>query len=522
VLCNNSDLKQNENEWVIDGEPVEGALIVLAKKAGFDKIVYHNKFKRKTEHPFDPDRKLMSTVYTYKGKDFVYAKGAPEMLLKKAHYYLHNGEIRPLDKKAKDKFLKKNAEYASKGLSVLGLSFKEHSGSHNMKDVENKLVFVGLVSIRDPPHLNVKKSIKECKDAGIKVVMITGDNEITATTIASELGILTEKNTLLTSEQLDELTDEEFEKIIENVTVYARTTPLQKLRIVETFQKVGHIVAMTGDGVNDSPALKKADIGIAMGENGTEVAKASSELILKDDNFTTIVKAIEGGRTIYDNIRKFIYYLLVGNLAEVLLIMFAVIVGVNLPLTALMILFINLVTSEFPALGLSVEKASKKIMKQRPRNPKEGILSDFVIMRILGTTPIIILGALSLYMWEMFTTANLAKAQTIVFATIIMFELFHAFNTKSWNSSIINKRIFSNMYVTLGVLFAFILTVIVIYLPALQNIFGTVALSIFDWVLITLVSSSIILFVELKKYVLNVEIKERRKLEIYPTRVVVD
>jgi P-type Ca2+ transporter type 2C len=518
MLCNNSDLKQDKKEWIVDGEPVEGALVVLAKKAGFEKLEYHTKFKRKTEHPFDPDRKLMSVVHTYKGKDFVYTKGAPEMLLKKAHYYLHNGEIIPLDKKAKENFIKKNSQYASKGLSVLGLAFKEHTGSHSITNVENKLVFVGLVSIRDPPHTNVKSSIEECKGAGIKVVMITGDNEITAKAIASELGIFDEKSTLLTSTQLNKLSDDEFEKIIENVTVYARATPSQKLRIVETFQKVGHVVAMTGDGVNDAPALKKSDIGIAMGESGTEVAKASSELILKDDNFTTIVKAIEGGRTIYDNIRKFIYYLLVGSLSEVLLIMLAVIVGVNLPLTALMILFINLVTSEFPALGLSVEKANENIMKQRPRNPKEGILSDFVIMRILGTTPIIILGALSLYIWEMFTTANLAKAQTIVFATIIMFELFHAFNAKCWNSSIINKRIFSNVYVIFGVLLAFILTLLVIYLPTLQDVFGTVALNTFDWVLITLVSSSIILFVELKKYALKIEINERKKLELFPTR----
>ncbi len=518
VVCNNSDLKKEKHDWVVDGEPVEGALIVLAKKAGFEKWEYQSKFQRETEHPFDPDRKLMSTVHTFRGKHFVHSKGAPEILLKKANYYLHNGRILPLDKKIRNRFLEKNKQYASKGLSVLGLAFKEHSGSHNIKNVENKLVFVGLVSIRDPPHSNVKESIKECKEAGIKVVMITGDNEITAKVIASELGIFSEKNTLLTGVQLDKLTDADFEKIIDNVTVYARATPSQKLRIVETFQKVGHVVAMTGDGVNDAPALKKADIGIAMGESGTEVAKASSELILKDDNFSTIVKAVEGGRTIYDNIRKFIYYLLVGSFSEVLLILFAVIVGVNLPLTALMILFINLVTSEFPAMGLSVEKPSKIIMKQQPRDPKEGILSDYVIMKISGTVPIIILGALSLYIWEMFTSGNIAKAQTIVFATIIMFELFHAFNAKSWNNSIINKRIFSNKYVIYGVLLAFILTIIVIYLPQLQSIFGTVALNTFDWVLITIISSSIIVFVELKKLFLRIEIKERRKLEVYPTR----
>ncbi len=517
ILCNNSELKKNKQLWSVDGEPVEGALIVLAKKAGIEKLEYNKVFQKKTEYPFDPDRKLMSTVHTYKGKEFVHSKGAPEMLLKKAQYYLHNGNILPLNKKIRNRFLEKNEQYASRGMSVLGLAFKEHLGSHDIENVENQLVFAGLISIRDPPHPNVEESIKECKEAGIKVVMITGDNEITAKAIASELGILTENNTLLTSAELDKLSDADFEKIIDHVVVYSRTTPSQKLRIVETFHRIGHVVAMTGDGVNDSPALKKADIGIAMG-SGTEVAKASSDLILKDDNFTTIVKAVEGGRTIYDNIRKFVYYLLVGSLSEVLLIMLAVIVGANLPLTALMILFINLVTSEFPAIGLSVEKPTKHIMKQKPRAPREGILSDFVILRIMGTTPLIVLGVLSLYIWEMFKSANLAKAQTIVFATIIMFELFHAFNAKSWNSSIINKSLFSNRYVIYGVLLAFTLTLTVIYLPQLQSIFGTVALIASDWILITIVSSSIIFFVELRKFALKIEMKEEEKLEIYPTR----
>ncbi|MBR9690271.1 HAD-IC family P-type ATPase [Candidatus Woesearchaeota archaeon] len=519
LLCNNSDIKQEENDWVVDGEPTEGALITLARKAGMIKLDYHSKFKRKKEHAFDSTRKIMSTVHRYKGKDFVYSKGAPEYLLKKAKHYLHEGKILKLTSKIKKRFLKKNEKYASTGCRILGLAFKEHTAeSLELKHVESELIFVGLVSIRDPPDRTTIESVKNCKDAGIKVVMITGDNEITAKTIATEIGIFTSKDSILTGQELDELSDEEFEKIIEDVSVYARTTPSQKLRIVETFQKVGHIVAMTGDGVNDAPALKKSDIGVAMGLRGSDVAKASSELILKDDKFSTIVKAVEQGRTIYDNIRKFIYYLLVGSISEVLIILFAVFAGVNLPLTALMILFINLVTSEFPAIGLSVEKPTKHIMHQKPRDPKESILNEFVIMRISATVPILIAGSLALYLWEMFNTGDVSTAQTITFATIIMFELFHTFNAKTWNHTIFSKQFFSNKILFLGVLTSLILTFTVIYFQPLQNIFGTTALNMVDWALILIVSSTVILFVELKKLFLKIELKEREKKEIFPTR----
>lgn len=519
LFCNNSDIVENKEGWQVDGEPTEGALVTLARKAGMIKLDYHTRYKRKKEHPFDPDRKIMSTVHKFKGKNFVYSKGAPEYLLKKAKHYLHDGKIMKLTPKIRESILKKNQEFAKTGCRVLGLAFKEHlNESFELHHVESELVFVGLVSIRDPPDPLTIESVKKCKEAGIRVVMITGDNEITAKTIAEEIGIYNPNDKIITGLELDNLTDEEFEPMIDDISVYARTTPSQKLRIVEALQKAGMMVAMTGDGVNDAPALKKSDIGIAMGLRGSEVAKASSELILKDDKFSTIVKAVEQGRTIYDNIRKFIYYLLVGSISEVLIIMFAIIAGINLPLTALMVLFINLVTSQFPSIGLSVEKPTSHIMDQKPRNPKESILNEFVIMRISSTVPILIAGSIALFMLELLNTGDIKKAQTITFVTMIMFELFHTFNAKTWNHSVFNKDFFSNKALFIGVFVSFFMTLAVIYLPILQNIFGTVSLGSHEWILILLVSSTVILFVELKKWFLKIEIREKEKKEIYPTR----
>jgi Ca2+-transporting ATPase len=478
---------------------------------------------RMKEYPFDSERKCMSTIHSHKEGNFVYAKGAPEFLIEKSQYYLHNGKITKLDALTKAHFLKKNKEYASKGLRVLGLAFKEHKGSFELKNIESKLIFVGLVSIRDPPEPSAKKSIKECKEAGIKIVMITGDNELTAKAIGSELGIYEEGDFILTGKKLQRMSDSDLKKIVNNVTIYARVTPAHKLRIVKTLQEVGHIVAMTGDGVNDAPALKRADIGIAMGICGTEVAKESAELILKDDNFTTIVNAVKEGRTIYENIRKFISYLLVGNLSEILIVLIAVIAGMNLPLTALMILFINLVTSEFPALGLSFEKPSENIMKQNPRNPKEGILSSYIMLKIGQIVPLVVLGTVLLYQWELFSGAgDIVKAQTVAFATIIFFELFHTFNVRSWNKSIFNKDFFSNKYLFGGVVLSSLLTVLVIYLAPLQRIFGTTALNVFDWLLVLVVSLGVVFFVEIQKTLIRSELNEQENLNLHPTRHNVD
>lgn len=519
ILCNNASLNQEEDEWLVDGEPTEGALVTMAYKAGMYKIEYDKKYKRVREHSFDPNRKLMSVIHTYKGKDVVHTKGAPEFVLKRAKHYLEHGEVKKLSSKKLERFMKKSDEYASKGFRVLALAYKDHDGATKLNDIENDLVFVGLLAIRDSPDPLAFDAIKKCKDAGIRPIMITGDSKVTARAIGEELGIFNPaKDSIMTGKDLDSLmesnNENELLKTLDSVTIFARTTPEHKLMIVECLQKKGHVVAMTGDGVNDAPALKKADIGIAMGLRGSEVAKESSNMILKDDRFSTIVKAVESGRNIYSNIRKFIYYLLAGSITEIVLILLAVIVDINLPLTALMILFINLVTSEFPAIGLSLEKSNPSIMKKKPRDPHEGILSDFVILRIFGTVPVMVLGTLSLYIWELFKTGDISKAQTITFVTIIFFELFHTYNTKSWNRSVFSKDIFSNRMLNFGVLLSIVLTLILVYVPVMQSIFGTVALELFDWIVILIVSSSIIGFIELKKYSINVEMNERKRQEI--------
>ncbi len=529
AFCNNASLRRDDRkngvgrgneEWLIDGESTEGALVVLARKAGLDNEALHRRYPRLHEHPFDTERKCMSSIHLVKERPIVYAKGAPERILERSTHYFADGKVRPLDQEARRRVLAKNEEYATKGLRVLALAYKEHRGeTYELHRIESGLVLVGLVSIRDPPGPSAAESVKLCQGAGINVVMITGDNALTARAIASELGILRGDDKVLTGDELDGLSDDAFANIVDDVAVYARVTSKHKLRVVRVLQSRGHIVAMTGDGVNDAPALKKADIGVAMGKRGTEVAKEASEMVIKDDNFATIVTAVKEGRTIYANIRKFVYYLLAGNFSEVILILIAALLGVIPPLTPLMILFINLVTSDIPAIGLCKERPSANIMRQPPRDPKEGVLSDYLLLKISQVVPIIVLGTIALYIWELNVKgSDIVTAQTMAFVTLIMFVLFHVFNAKSFDETIFTRRTFTNWTLFLGYVLSVGGTLLVLYWEPLRKVFGTTPLDIGQWISIIIVASVVLLFVEVQKSILSAEMKERAKMSLYPTR----
>ncbi|MFH1424269.1 MAG: HAD-IC family P-type ATPase [archaeon] len=521
VMCNNANLLKKKKDWLIDGEAREGAFIVLAKKAGIEKIEFHKKHPRIHEHPFDPVRRCMTTIHHVKDIPIVYTKGAPSSVLEKSDFYLDGGKIKKMTRNEKELILKKSDFYASKGLHVMALAYKEHKGeTMELFRVEKGLIFAGLASMRDPPEPSAKESIINCKEAGIRVVMLTGDNRETAKAIAEDLDIYKVGDRVVEGVELDEMDDTALKKIINEISVFARVTPKHKLRIVECLQDLGHVVAMTGDGVNDAPALKKADIGVAMGRCGTEVAKEASEMVLKDDNFTTIVNAIKEGRNVYLNIQKTVYYLLATNFSEVILILVAVLLGAHAPLTALMILFINLVGDELPALSLAFQRPSKSIMKQKPRDIKEGILSDYLLLKLVEPVPLMVLGTLLLYIWTIATTGSFVKAQTVAFATIIMFEIFHTLNARSWQETALSKKVLLDPLPLLGMASSFIATLIVIYAPFFQGVFGTVSLALTEWIIIIVAASSILFYREIEKSVLNAEIQERTKSSIYPTREV--
>lgn len=523
ILCNESETKFENNDWKLTGEPTEGALLTLAKSLDVDENVLREENKQIFVQPFDPLKKFMVSVNENieKKNDYTaYLKGAGEIVLEKCEFIRLDKKIVKLDKKIKNEILKKIESENSNGLRVLSLASKKLVlKSKNKKDIEKNLekgyIYEGLISIEDPIREEVYDAVNECHKAGIKIVMITGDHKLIAKHIGEKLNLFTHvSSSVLEGFEIDKLTDEELDDIISSVSIFARTTPEHKLRIVNSFQRLGEIVAMTGDGVNDAPALKKANIGISMGKNGTEVAREASNMVLTDDNFATIVKAVKEGRTIYSNIRRFIYYLLTGNFTEVGLILLSVIIGISLPLTALMILFINLVTSTIPALALSVEPTHDKVMNQKPRNPKERLLSEYILTKILVLIPFLLLGTLGLFIWELFIVkGSLEKAMTIAFVTLITFELFHAFNARRLHTTIFDRDFFSNKYLFVAVFCSFILTLFVVYSNLGQSIFSTVSLNLMDWLVIFGVSSLVVLFSEVVKLSIKSEFKEQSVLQ---------
>ena len=494
ALCNDANFVHNE-KWEIFGDPTEGALIVVAAKAGLMKEGLEKKYPRVDEIPFDSERKLMTTIHD----KVAYVKGAPDMILDRCTHLYNGGKITGLSERDKEKILEMNRVMAGKALRVLGMAYKEIKDSN---EIESDLIFVGLVGMIDPPRDEVVGSIKECEEAGIKTVMITGDHLMTAKAIATQLELLKEEDMVLTGIELDELSDKEFGEIANKVAIYARVSPEHKVRILDALKRKGHVVAMTGDGVNDAPALKKADIGIAMGVIGTDVSREVSDMVLTDDNFTSIVNAVEEGRGIYSSIKKFVQYTLSSNLGEILVIFMGILLGFPLPLIAIQILWVNLVTDGLPGLALGLDPVELGIMRKPPRSPKERILSKDVMQNILIVGVVMCIGTLFMFQHYGATLgmgleelSNIApKAQPVAFTTLVMFQLFNAltYRTRPF------RKIMENKWLVGAIISSILLQLMVIYTP-LASIFKLVPLDLMDWVKITLMSSTLFIILEVRK-----------------------
>jgi len=493
ALCCNAKLQKSQagDEWEIMGDPTEGALVVAAEKAGIAMEGLQKSYPRVSEIPFSSERKMMTTVHKSGGRLLVCVKGAPEKILKLCTKVADGDFVRTMSAKTANEILAANHEMTSGALRVLAIAYKEFQGgsASPAKDAEKDLVFLGLEGMIDPPRDGVMDEVALCKKAGIKVVMITGDHQNTAVAIAKEIGIMEQGSRSMTGEELDAIGNRELVRVVDRISVYARVNPEHKLKIVEALRERGHIIAMTGDGVNDAPALKGADIGIAMGIKGTDVAKEASDMILTDDNFSSIVKAVREGRGIYDNIKKFIQYLLSSNLGEVLIVFIAMLIGftdpatgmIILPLAALQLLWINLLTDGLPALALGVDPPSPGIMDRRPRDPKEKILSGSMLTDIIMFGAIMTAGTLAVFWLSLPGGAGLAV--TMAFTLVVMFEMTRVQAVRMrYNIGIMsNKMLIIAMAASIGLQLA------VVYAPPLQQIFGTVALGVWDWALILVV-----------------------------------
>lgn len=489
ALNNNAELKNSS----LVGDPTEGALIVSAAKAGLVKEDLEIEFSRVDEIEFTSERKMMTTVHKRHGEKIAYVKGAPEVVLKSCNYIFIDGKVKKITEQEIKEILEINKIFANDALRVLGFAYKSIITE---KDPEKSLIFVGLQGMIDPARDEVKVAIEKCRKAGIKVVMITGDHEITAKAVAKDIGI---EGKLLTGQQLDEI--ENLDEIVEEIGIFARVNPEHKIKIVDALQKKGHVVAMTGDGVNDAPALKKADIGIAMGITGTDVAKEASAMILLDDNFASIVNAVEEGRGIYDNIRKYIGFLLSGNIGEVLIVFLGIIFGLPLTLTATQILMINLVTDGLPALALTTDPYEPNAMSRKPRKQDESIFKGLNAFLIYYPAAQVITALLIFIFTYSNNPANLLKAQTATFLTIGMFELYQSFASRSTIYPAVKVGIFKNRWLIVAFLSSFATMVVSIFIPSIGGYLDMAPLSIFQFVFIVLVSSIGAVIIEILKYV---------------------
>ncbi len=498
VLCNDATSTASSKT----GDPTEIALLDMGNIFNVFKEELDKTHKRVDEIPFDSDRKLMTTVNSYEDKFYVMTKGATDNLLNICTSAYINGETVPMTEEIRNNFLKVATTMSDDALRVLGSAFKIVNSTHvEVDELERDLTFIGLIGMIDPPRLEVKDSIEICKTSGIKTIMITGDHKNTAFAIAKELSIAEDINQVASGADIDNLTDEELASRCENLRVFARVSPEHKVRIVKAFKSKGNIVSMTGDGVNDAPSLKAADIGVAMGITGTDVAKGASDMVLTDDNFSTIVSAIEEGRNIFNNIKKSVIFLISCNAGEIVTLFFGILFGWAAPLNATHILWVNLITDSFPALALGVDPGDKDVMKHKPRNPKDSLFKGSLFTLLFNG---VLIGILTLigfvygvnkYGADGVTLANIANnpealmhAQTIAFVVLSGTQLIHALNMRSSDKSIFKIGLFSNMYLIYAMVVGIALQMAVIYIPPIARMFNVIPLTLADWGLVIVLS----------------------------------
>ncbi len=498
VLCNDATSTASSKT----GDPTEIALLDMGNIFNVFKEELDKTHKRVDEIPFDSDRKLMTTVNSYEDKFYVMTKGATDNLLNICTSAYINGETVPMTEEIRNNFLKVATTMSDDALRVLGSAFKIVNSTHvEVDELERDLTFIGLIGMIDPPRLEVKDSIEICKTSGIKTIMITGDHKNTAFAIAKELSIAEDINQVASGADIDNLTDEELASRCENLRVFARVSPEHKVRIVKAFKSKGNIVSMTGDGVNDAPSLKAADIGVAMGITGTDVAKGASDMVLTDDNFSTIVSAIEEGRNIFNNIKKSVIFLISCNAGEIVTLFFGILFGWAAPLNATHILWVNLITDSFPALALGVDPGDKDVMKHKPRNPKDSLFKGSLFTLLFNG---VLIGILTLigfvygvnkYGADGVTLANIANnpealmhAQTIAFVVLSGTQLIHALNMRSSDKSIFKIGLFSNMYLIYAMIVGISLQMAVIYIPPIARMFNVIPLTLADWGLVIILS----------------------------------
>jgi Ca2+-transporting ATPase len=491
-------VRGDDGHWLARGDPTEAALVVASAKAGLDRAELEERFPRVNEIPFTSESKRMTTLHATPGGTVAYAKGAPEVVL---------GSCR-LDPDERDALLARAQELAGEALRVLAVARKSNA---TLANAERDMTFLGLIGMIDPPRAEAKHAVERCAAAGIKPVMITGDHPLTAQAIARELGILTDGRAV-TGAELEAMDDAELDREAERIQVYARVSPLHKLRVVEALQRRGHTVAMTGDGVNDAPALKKADIGVAMGITGTDVAKEAAAMTLTDDNFASIVSAVEAGRGVFANIKKYLMYLLAANLGEIGLLLGASLLGKPLPLSAVQILYVNLATDGLPALALSVDPAERDLMRRPPRSRRTGIFTRPVVTLIGVGGAWSALVTLALFSSALSSGRALAEAMTMTFATLVLIEFFKAYSFRSDRNSVLEKP-FANRWLNLAILWELVLVMLVINVPLLQDAFGTRPLSLGTWVIIIGSAVTIVPVLELAKRTIR-----RRRTEEAGTR----